>query len=110
MNKIPTPTDGNALKWAESFVAHQQAQGWTVEDMDVDLMIGWFANAIEIGRDELRKDADRRVHEAIGCTYATMCEIQLRSHFYGFPDGKDITQIEFPEIAESVLTALDQPK
>jgi hypothetical protein len=55
----------------------------------------------------LEADADRRVNEAIGCTYATMCEIQLRSHFYGFPDGKDITQIEFPEIAESVIKALE---
>jgi hypothetical protein len=106
MKKISTPTDGNAMKWAEAFVAYQKAQNWTVKDMDRDLMLGWFANAIEAGRNELRKDENRKALEAIGCTYATMCEIQLRSHLYGFPDGKDITQIEFPEIAENVQKAL----
>jgi hypothetical protein len=72
--------------------------GWEISDIDEGLMVGWFANAIEIGRDEVRKDADRQVREAIGCTYAAMCTYAM--------SGKDICEVDFPEIAEGVSKAL----
>ncbi len=99
-SQIPIPTDGDGLKWAKSFIAHMRKNGWTLEQIDEDLMLGWFANAIEIGRDELHKESDRRVREAIGCTYAAMCTYAM--------NGKDVTNIEFPEIAENVQKALEK--
>lgn len=37
----------NAARWAEVFCTIKEAEGWTAKDIDEDLMVGWFANAIE---------------------------------------------------------------
>lgn len=37
-----------ARRWAEAFSQIKARQGWSVDDIDTDLMIGWFANAIEV--------------------------------------------------------------
>ena len=47
---------------------------------------------------ELEAESDRKVREAVGCTYASMCTYAM--------NGKDITKVDFPEIAEGVLKAL----
>ena len=41
----------------------------------------------------------RRIREVIGCTYAVMCTYAMA--------GKDITEIEFPEIADIVTKTLE---
>lgn len=41
----------NPLKWAEEFCQIKQKQGWSVADIDENLMLGWFANAIEQSSD-----------------------------------------------------------
>lgn len=37
----------DALKWAQAFCQIKERQGWSAEDIDVGLMLTWFANAIE---------------------------------------------------------------
>lgn len=37
----------NAAKWAEAFCALKHVNGWSLNDIDQDLMETWFANAIE---------------------------------------------------------------
>jgi hypothetical protein len=43
----------------------------------------------------------QKIREAVGCTYAAMCTYAM--------NGKDITKVEFPEIAEGVMKALGIP-
>lgn len=45
-----------------------------------------------------REYVNERIREAVGCTYASMCTYAM--------NGKDITKVDFPEIAEGVLKAL----
>ena len=40
----PDRTDISALHWAESFCITKIEERWTLNDIDVDLMLGWFAN------------------------------------------------------------------
>lgn len=37
----------DAMKWAEAFCQIKKARGWTLDEIDEGLMVGWFANAIE---------------------------------------------------------------
>ena len=41
----------SADKWAVSFCQTMDRTGWGIEDIDQDLMLGWFANAIETATD-----------------------------------------------------------
>jgi hypothetical protein len=34
----------DAMHWAEQFIQHRIDNGWSLEAIDVDLMLGWFAN------------------------------------------------------------------
>jgi hypothetical protein len=40
----------DAMKWATAFCQIKRKQGWTSEEIDEGLMVGWFANAIEAAR------------------------------------------------------------
>ena len=46
-----TALGDDAAKWAKAFCDCKQANNWTIEDIDESLMLGWFANAIEISDD-----------------------------------------------------------
>ena len=50
MTNETTPSDwgDDAMKWAEAFCKTVKDQKWSLEDIDEDLMLGWFANAIEV--------------------------------------------------------------
>jgi hypothetical protein len=37
-------TNVDAMHWAEQFCQHRIDNGWTMEDIDEGLMVGWFAN------------------------------------------------------------------
>ena len=37
---------GDAQVWAKEFVKYKNKCGWTLDDIDEGLMIGWFANAM----------------------------------------------------------------
>lgn len=57
----------DALVWAEEFTKTKQAVGWELTDIDGNLMLGWFANAImdmhdvkEAELDTLRKKNTER--------------------------------------------------
>ena len=54
----------------------------------------------KIQRLQAENERLKEVAEAIGCTYAVLCTYAM--------NGKDITEIEFPEIADTVLKALEQ--
>lgn len=41
----------NAARWAEVFCCIKNRQGWSSDDIDEALMVGWFANAIEKSSD-----------------------------------------------------------
>ena len=41
----------DARRWAEAFCRIKERQGWSPDDIDEGLMIGWFANAIEKSSD-----------------------------------------------------------
>ena len=45
---LHTHCGADARRWAEAFSQIKTRQGWSVDDIDTDLMIGWFANAIEV--------------------------------------------------------------
>lgn len=49
----------NAYRWAEAFCQIKAAKGWTAEEINEDLMVGWFANAILRGQDEQRWRIER---------------------------------------------------
>ena len=36
----------DAMVWAEAFVQHKKDNEWSLEEIDKDLMVGWFANAM----------------------------------------------------------------
>jgi hypothetical protein len=36
----------DALVWAEEFERLKTVNNWTLEDIDSDMMLGWFANAM----------------------------------------------------------------
>lgn len=38
---------GDGRKWAEAFCKIKECQGWSSDDIDIGLMTGWFASAIE---------------------------------------------------------------
>jgi hypothetical protein len=37
-------------EWAAEFVRHVQSHGLAIEDINEELMVGWFANAIEVAK------------------------------------------------------------
>ena len=60
----------DGLWWAEYFMATMKENNWTIEDIDVDLMLGWFANAqmwmhdfICEERDTLRQQVKELEHQ-----------------------------------------------
>jgi hypothetical protein len=36
----------DAMVWAKEFVSCMNKNNWTLHDIDVALMVGWFANAM----------------------------------------------------------------
>lgn len=38
----------NGMEWAKTFCACMKENNWTIDDITEDLMVGWFANAIEV--------------------------------------------------------------
>lgn len=44
----------DAYRWAQSFMSMISKGYFTKEEIDEGLMIGWFANAIEIAKDSMR--------------------------------------------------------
>ena len=44
ISKLLQTTD--AKVWADEFVKTKNNMGWTIDDIDEGLMIGWFANAM----------------------------------------------------------------
>jgi hypothetical protein len=39
--------DDDAMAWAEAFCRTKRERGWSLDEIDEGLMVGWFANAIE---------------------------------------------------------------
>ena len=49
-------TNPSGAAWAKFFIETKEKCGWTAEDIDEELMIGWFANAMMAMHDHLRPD------------------------------------------------------
>jgi hypothetical protein len=49
----------DASKWAEAFCQIKASARWSADDIDRDLMIAWFANAIEHSHDVRRNRAEK---------------------------------------------------
>lgn len=45
----------DAAAWAAFFMATKKKNGWTIEDIDEALMLGWFANAMMATHDYLSR-------------------------------------------------------
>ena len=45
----------NGRLWAESFCRTAENRQFTMEDIDVDLMTAWFASAIVVAEDKIRR-------------------------------------------------------
>ena len=41
----------DAMLWAKAFVYTMKNNNWTPKDIDEGLMVGWFANAIEVAKE-----------------------------------------------------------
>jgi hypothetical protein len=54
---------GNAMVWAEIFM---ETFGERLGDIDAGTMIGWFANAMELSRDQGFVQGERSASEALG--------------------------------------------
>jgi len=51
MKKLECMQTDDALIWAKDFMSTMKENNWSIEDIDEGLMIGWFANAIEVSTD-----------------------------------------------------------
>lgn len=47
----PGTLGDDAMKWAVAFCQAKERNGWSLDDIDQGLMVGWFANAIEVAHD-----------------------------------------------------------
>jgi hypothetical protein len=54
----------SASKWAEAFCQHMAQRKFLPCEIDVGLMIGWFANAIETAFDVRTRETDKQPTEA----------------------------------------------
>jgi hypothetical protein len=45
----------DALVWAETFVKYKKDCGWDLDDIDEELMLGWFANCMYATEMDLKK-------------------------------------------------------
>jgi len=48
----------DAKVWAEQFVKHKKDNNWTLEDIDEDLMVTWFANALCTAHVQMRRQME----------------------------------------------------
>jgi hypothetical protein len=46
----------DAQAWAKFFISTVQEQSWRLEDIDENLMTGWFANAMMAMHDHVKKE------------------------------------------------------
>ena len=68
-----TQTD-DATVWSKDFVKTLHENNWTIEDIDEGLMLGWFANAIEVSTDIRSKQLTH--DEALGVAAQCWCDKQ----------------------------------
>ena len=84
----------DAMVWAKEFVRICKTAGWTLEDIDKGLMVGWFANAM--GAQEM---ADRRNAKSMRCETCKWWD-KFSSDIYGECSSretrKDMDSIIFP--------------
>ena len=59
-------TTTDAKIWAEEFIRIKKEQHWSLEDIDEDLMIAWFANAMCA-----QMDSDRHTPKSMNGTGIT---------------------------------------
>jgi hypothetical protein len=52
----------DATAWAKFFIETKQQAGWTIEDINESLMIGWFANAMMAMSDAITREIESRVN------------------------------------------------
>ena len=70
----PYELGDDALKWAEAFDATKNENNWTLDQIDVGLMIGWFANAIEVSNDT-RPAAEITTLRAVNARHRAALEV-----------------------------------
>lgn len=59
---LPIPTGSiDAMAWAEAFVEYKRVYEWSVDDIDAELMVGWFANYWATVSDPLTRRIDELV-------------------------------------------------
>lgn len=46
-------TNPDARAWARFFIETKEQNDWGIDDVDEEMMIGWFANAMEAMRDHV---------------------------------------------------------
>ena len=44
----------DAMAWAKFFIATKEDQSWSLEDIDEELMLTWFANAMMAMHDHIK--------------------------------------------------------
>lgn len=47
-------TNPSGQAWAKFFMETKNASNWTIDQIDEDLMIGWFANAMMAMHDHIK--------------------------------------------------------
>jgi len=75
--------DWDGKQWAEYFVQTLEDNGWTIEDIDESLMLGWFANAQMGMHDRITAERDRlrvQVRELEGCCGEYENQIKALDH------------------------------
>ena len=50
--------DTDAMKWAEAFMGRIAQGHFTRNDIEADMLVGWFASAIETAKDRVRKELE----------------------------------------------------
>lgn len=63
----------DAAAWARFFMETKERQGWTIEDIDEDLMIAWFANAMMAMHDHVHTECDKE-NAALKASHAELVE------------------------------------
>jgi len=55
----------DAMGWAEAFVEHKQRNNWSIDEIDADLMVSWFANAMMRMSDSKQAENERLKKEKL---------------------------------------------
>jgi hypothetical protein len=85
MSEVKLAETTDASVWAAEFMRTKKEQGWTLEEIDEDLMLGWFANAMcaQMDKDRAELERMREAREQIEKTIGDPHEMDHESEWLG---------------------------